>query len=216
MKNIKIIRKKIKNIHIRVKKNLEVILSVPTNTTNLQIKEILKQKEAWIQKHLDNFKKTYIEKTNLNECDKIYFLGKTYNLKLKNGKNNVILNQDEIWLFVKDINCFAQKEKVLNEWYKTMAKELFEKIIIEFLPLINKKVNAIRVKKMTTRWGSCNSQKGYINLNLELIKKDIKLIEYVIFHELTHLIHPNHGKGFYNFLSTHIKDYKSKEKMLRY
>jgi len=67
---------------------------------------------------------------------------------------------------------------------------------------------------MKTRWGSCNSQKGYINLNLELIKEPIRCIEYVVAHELAHLIHPNHSKEFYNYLSYLLPEWKELKKRL--
>jgi predicted metal-dependent hydrolase len=65
---------------------------------------------------------------------------------------------------------------------------------------------------MHSRWGSCNSKKGYINLNLYLIRKDIRFIEYVILHELAHLIHPNHSKDFYRFIENIMPDFKERIK----
>ena len=67
---------------------------------------------------------------------------------------------------------------------------------------------------MKTRWGSCNPTKGYINLNSELIKKSKECIEYVIFHELTHLIHIDHNKQFYNFLSVYMPNWKKRKEKL--
>ena len=64
---------------------------------------------------------------------------------------------------------------------------------------------------MKTRWGSCNPAKSYINLNSELIKKSTQCIEYVVFHELTHLIHTNHNKLFYNFMSVYMSDWKKRK-----
>ena len=67
---------------------------------------------------------------------------------------------------------------------------------------------------MKTRWGSCNPHKGYINLNLELIKNPKESIEYVVFHELSHLIHPNHSKEFYSYISAYMPDWKRRKEIL--
>ncbi|CAC9587858.1 Putative predicted metal-dependent hydrolase [Bathymodiolus heckerae thiotrophic gill symbiont] len=74
--------------------------------------------------------------------------------------------------------------------------------------IVNKEIKQVRIRKMKTRWGSCNPEKSYINLNSELIKAPIQCIEYVIFHELAHLIHPNHDKGFYTYLTIHMPNWK--------
>ena len=67
---------------------------------------------------------------------------------------------------------------------------------------------------MTTRWGSCNSRKGYINLSLNLIEKAPDLVEYVVLHELAHLIYPHHQKSFYDFIAKLMPDFKAREKQL--
>ena len=93
--------------------------------------------------------------------------------------------------------------------------------MIHFLNTVNKynkitqkdSIN-VRIRKMKTRWGSCNKTKKYINLNLNLIKKPKICIEYVVFHELAHLIYPNHSKDFYNYLSLYMSDWKEREKIL--
>ena len=118
----------------------------------------------------------------LKECNSSDYLGKKYNFSFS------------------------------DEFYYSEAKVVFNKIIRKYHPYINKPINKIRIKKMNTRWGSCNYKKGYINLNLYLIKKDIKFIEYVILHELTHLIYPNHSKDFYNFIKNIMPDYKDRIK----
>jgi len=79
---------------------------------------------------------------------------------------------------------------------------------------VRKEINKVTIRKMKTRWGSCNYHKKSINLNLELIKKPLECVEYVIFHELTHLIYPNHSKDFYNYLLTYMSDWKRRKERL--
>lgn len=103
---------------------------------------------------------------------------------------------------------------LLNEWYLLKSQNYFKKIIAKYSKLVNVEIQNIRIRQMKTRWGSCNSAKSYINLNTELIKKASNTIEYVIFHELAHLIHPNHSREFYNYLSTYMPDWKKRKERL--
>ncbi len=87
-------------------------------------------------------------------------------------------------------------------------------MIDDYQKIVQKEITKVRIKSMKTRWGSCNYTKGYINLNLELIKKPKCAIEYVIFHELTHLIYPNHSKQFYSYISKYMPDWQERNKKL--
>jgi predicted metal-dependent hydrolase len=168
LKNLKIVKKNIKNLTIKITFDCEVLVSIPKYYPKFLIDNFINSKQEWI-------------KNRIYKC-KNYYLGKKYNIDFS------------------------------NEFYYSEAKILFNKLIKKYHPYINKPINKIRIKKMTTRWGSCNYKKGYINLNLYLIKKDIKFIEYVILHELTHLIYPNHSKDFYNFIRNIMPDYKDRIK----
>ena len=94
---------------------------------------------------------------------------------------------------------------MINVLLSISAKKDFETIINQYSHIINREIKTIRIRQIKTRWGSCNPSKGYINLNSELIKKPKYCIEYVIFHELAHLVHPNHSRSFYNYLNTYIR-----------
>jgi predicted metal-dependent hydrolase len=87
-------------------------------------------------------------------------------------------------------------------------KYVFDEYIEKYSYLIDKSINRVSLKYMNTRWGSCNYKKGYINLNINLIHKNKEFIEYVVFHELVHLLYPNHGKDFYAFIYKYMPDYK--------
>jgi len=121
-------------------------------------------------------------------------------------KNLAKCKKDNNFLYLGKV----YQTKFSDEFYYSEAKVLFNKLIRKYLKHINKRVNIVRIKKMNTRWGSCNYKKGYINLNLHLIKKDIRFIEYVVLHELTHLIHPNHSKEFYKFIENIMPDFKER------
>ena len=214
--NIQIIRKDVKNIILKVKPTCEVILTAPLLTTDEHIEYILKKRENWISKKIAFYqeydkpqKKEYVSGENVK------YLGKNYRLKIIQSEDESIkLQRGYIQIFIKDTDNFEKKKKLLNEWYLLKSQNYFKKIISKYSKLLNVEVKNIRIRQMKTRWGSCNSHKSYINLNIELIKKPSYAIEYVIFHELTHLIYPNHSKEFYNYLTTYMPDWKKRKERL--
>ena len=113
-----------------------------------------------------------------------------------------------------DGEIYATSLAALENYKKAFARRIYEHFIAKFAPAVNRKINRVVVRKMTTRWGSCNSRKGYINLSLNLIEKAPELIEYVVLHELAHLIYPHHQKSFYGFIAALMPDFRSREKRL--
>ena len=113
------------------------------------------------------------------------------------------------FLYLGKLYDKSELNEDLDSFYYKKAEILFRELIDKYIVYINKSVTKIRIKKMTTRWGSCNYKKGYINLNIELMKKDIKFIEYVVLHELTHLIYPNHSKEFYQFIENIMPNFRN-------
>ena len=113
-----------------------------------------------------------------------------------------------------DGEIYAPNLAALENYKKTFARRIYEHFIAKFAPAVNRKINRIVVRKMTTRWGSCNSRKGYINLSLNLIEKAPELVEYVVLHELAHLIYPHHQKSFYGFITGLMPDFKMLEQRL--
>jgi len=214
--NIQIIKKDIKNITLKVKPTCEVILTVPLLTTDEHIEHILKKRKDWISKKITFYKAN--DKPQIKEYvsgENFKYLGKNYRLKIIQSDDECVkLQRGYIQIFIKNKSSLEKKKKLLNDWYLLKAENYFKKIIAKYSSIVNVDIQNIRIRKMKTRWGSCNSAKSYINLNSELIKKPSNAIEYVIFHELAHLIHPNHSKEFYNYLSTYMPDWKRRKERL--
>jgi len=214
--DVKVVKKDIKNITLKVKPTGEVILTIPLLVTQDHVEYILKKREEWISKKREFFKannRVYIKEYVSGENCK--YLGKNYRLKvIEDELENVKLQRGYIQLFVKDKTNLEKKKSLLENWYRKKAKNYFDKVIAKYAKIINRDISNVRIRQMKTRWGSCNPSKGYINLNSELIKKPSICIEYVIFHELTHLIHPNHSKKFYNYLDTYMPDWRYRKDRL--
>ena len=216
-------RKKVKNINLRIKPNMEVYISVPMNLHRDYIENFICSKEEWIKSVLKKVEDVKEKQKGFEyKNGEIYkFLGKEYNLIVRTGNfNGVSLKNDaksNVMILTVNENIFEnidEKKKVMEKWYFENAKKLFLKFVEKWLEILDEHVEKVAIKPMKTRWGSCNYVKKYINLNTELIKRTPFEIEYVILHELTHLKYPNHGKGFYNYIERYMPNYKVAEKML--
>ena len=128
-----------------------------------------------------------------------YYLGKKYDIIYLDS--NVELYDDKI---------YVKNEETLNKWYKKQIKKIFKErldynysLFIENIPYPN-----LRIRKMKTRWGVCNKKTNTVTLNSELIKYDISKIDYVIIHELSHFLHFNHSRNFWNQVEKYCPNYK--------
>ena len=212
---IKITKKRVKNIIIKVKSATLVEVTQPFFVSRAKIDDILKLRKDWIEARLNELKS--IKKEELLSGDLVEFLGQKYILEfdLKSPKKVEII-ENKIILKCLENDDFSTKENLLESFYKAKSKEIFSKILSRFCVIVGKDIKVLKVRKMKTRWGSCNSQKSYINLNTELVKKHPKAIEAVIMHELTHLYHADHSKAFYNKLLGFMPDYYERIKLLKY
>ena len=116
-------------------------------------------------------------------------------------------------IFVSEGTIFCESEGEFAAFKKAFALELYLRYIEKFSPRIGRKIARVRVRKMQTRWGSCNHAKGYLNFSLSLIERDPRFVEYVVLHELAHLIHANHGTDFYALIAQIMPDFRARIKL---
>ena len=190
--------KAVKYARIKISKNGEIKSSVPKIFTLQDCKDFIDKHMAWIEKTLSKIQKNSLEN------NEIMLFGKIYKFELNDKFKNVEITQDMI---------FAKNEDEIYKFANLELKKICNEFIAKFLPFINRPINRVVFRKMETRWGSCNHKKGYINLSLNLVKKDLKFIEYVVLHELTHLIYPHHRNEFYAFIAKIMPDFKKREKL---
>lgn len=119
-------------------------------------------------------------------------------------KDKIFMSRDVI---------FCESENDFAAFKKAFALELYLRYITKFSPRIGRKIARVRVRKMQTRWGSCNHAKGYLNFSLSLIERDPRFVEYVVLHELAHLIHANHGADFYALIAQIMPDFRARIKL---
>ena len=203
-----IIYKDVKDITIKVKPDLTVWLVVPLDISENYILKVLQKRDLWIHKKLDIFRQSKQSKRKLVSGEDFIYLGRRYRLKVISDEiNKAVLKNGYMNLFCKNTQDIQLKKTILEDFYKNKANEHFKKIIKKYKDFYDEDVT-FKIRKMKTRWGSCNPVKKYINLNQELIKKPKKAIEYVVLHEIAHLKHHNHDKQFYNYLSAYMPDWR--------
>ena len=219
---IDISRKKMKNARLKVFPNGEVAISVPYNVSLEWINQYLKDKNGWVKEKLDSFKKTagteairYI-KSGISTK----FFGRQVIIIVKKlKKKRVYRDEDIIYIHTPDKKNENVMNKQLEKWIRGESKIVYGKIVDRLFPIIEKygyERPGIHIRKMKTRWGSSNKEKGRITLNFYLYKALPPCIEYIVLHELVHCLYPKHNKEFYNFLSIYMPDWKERKKILDY
>lgn len=213
-------RKKVKNINVRVKTDGSINVSANSKISQAKINDFLISKSEFLIKAKEEFSSLPKPKNiEYISGEDFKFLGETLNLKVEKSTTEKIFIDDNsnIYLHLNDVDNFQKKEQLINKFLKSQCEiifsELSEKIYPEF-KIYNVKYPTIKIKNMKSRWGSCLVQKNIITLNLQLIKYPLSCIEYVIYHEYCHFIHPNHSKDFYALQESFVPNFRELKKEL--
>ncbi len=214
-----LVYKKVKNINLRIKSDGSITVSANRRVSAKRIDEFVLSKGKFILEALERFKERKADSPKPKEYvtgEEFAFLGKFRVLHVvESVKDEVLFNENNIYLKVKDASDLSRKKNLLQKWKRNMCKAVFTKIAInmhkhfQHLPFPE-----IKIRSMKSRWGSCRPLKAVITLNDKLIETPIECIEYVVLHEFCHFIHPNHSKDFYNLMDKLMPDRKSRKKLL--
>lgn len=215
---IEIIKKNIKNMHLSVlPPDGKVRISAPNNLSDESIIMFAKTKVGWIRKQQQKFEqqprqseREYVSGETLYVWGHQYFLQVEYNQK----KNTLVLEGNKAILSVRKESTVKQREKFVNEWYRFLLKVEVEKYLPKWEAITGLYCDSWQSKYMTTKWGTCNTSTRKIWLNLQLAKKPIECLEYVILHELAHLKVKNHGEDFVAILDLHMPYWREYKRML--
>lgn len=216
---VQVHRKNVKNLNLRVypSKN-EVKVSVPRRAPESAIHTFIENRVSWIRKHLNRVPAKKVRpKPLLKTGETVFVWGKPFalNVILKEKPPEVnIVDDHELLLQVRPGADTSKKEQVLNEWYRTQLKAAIPGLIEKWEPVMNVSVSEFGVKRMKTRWGTCNIRARRIWLNLELAKKRPEFLEYVVVHEMVHLLERLHNKRFYAYMTQFFPQWRSLKKEL--
>lgn len=210
---VDVVRKDIKNLHLRVRPPQgKVHVTAPYRITDYSIRSFIVSKLSWIKKHQlkfegmrDQLELEYISGENHLYQGKSYLLNVIYYDATPKVE---IRDNTYIDLYVRPGSNQLQREKVINDWYRSQLKEQVPYLLEKWEYVIGVELNDWGIKKMKTRWGSCNQRDKRIWLNLELAKKPLHCLEFIIVHELTHLLERRHNDRFKALMDNFVPEWR--------
>lgn len=200
--NVIINKKNNKNLYIRIKEDMNIYVSCNYFTTKGMIEKVLEQNKDSLRKMVNSIK-------NKNQkSDKFFYLGSAYDIIYKEDTKETIIENNKI---------ITKNEKTLNKWYKDETIRVFDERYVYVFNRFKENIKSpiLKIRDMKTRWGVYNRLKHTITLNSKLIEFDEEKIDYVIVHELSHIIHFNHSKSFWNLVSKYCSNYKEIRKEMK-
>lgn len=207
-----VILKDIKNIHLSVYPPTGAVrISAPLRMDLETIRVFALTKLGWIKKQQTIFREQNRETPReYLDRESHYLWGNRYLLKIveNNSTPMVILEHSEMVLQVRPGADAEKRHSVLDKWYRQQLKEAVPPLIANWEEQLNVSAARFIIQKMKTKWGSCSRASQTIRLNLELAKKPPECLEYVIVHELTHLIEPTHNSRFLGLMSQYLPKWK--------
>jgi predicted metal-dependent hydrolase len=211
--NYQIIFSKRKTATISVERDRQVIIRVPEGLSEQKINEIIQSKEKWILEKLNHNQK--YNPTNSNKefvsGETLNYLGRNYQLQVTDNEiKNIIF--DHRFLISKSNQPTANK--LFKAWYKSKAIEKIKPITKKFAKNLGVSYKEIKISEMKYRWGSCTPS-GNLLFNWRIIKAPLYVVEYVVVHELAHLIEHNHSDDFWNIVSIQLPNYNKAKDWLK-
>lgn len=196
-----IIKKKNKNTYIRVKEDLKIYVTTNIFSSKNYIKSLLDNNIESIKNMIEQQKK------QIKKKDYFYYLGEKY---------EVFVDDVDGIKFLDDA-IFVSEKKQLEKWIKEETLNLYKKQLDYYYNIFEEKIPypKLKIRNMKTRWGVCNIRDNSVTLNSRLIEYDIEKLNYVIIHELSHFIHFNHSRDFWNLVSKYEPNYKRIRKEMK-
>ncbi|HAU1490442.1 TPA: M48 family metallopeptidase [Legionella pneumophila] len=198
--DVVVVQKNIKNVHLSVYPPVgHVRVSAPEQMSLDAIRAYVISKLNWIRKQQNKFQSQERETTReYIDRESHYFNGKSYLLKLVecDAPPKVQLNHSQILLQIRPGTNVHKKAEIMDNWYRQQLREKIHPIITAWERKMGVSVSKFTIQKMKTKWGSCTHSLSSIRINLELAKKPSEFLEYVVVHELAHLIEPSHNHRF--------------------
>lgn len=210
---IDVVRKDIKNIHLAVYPPTgRVRIAAPLKTNEDTIRLFAVSKLGWIKRNQRKFEEQVrIPQREYKQRESHYFQGRRYLLNIIEGDYSpkvVLKTKKYIDLYIKEATPVEKRHEIINEWYRVELKKQIPPIIEKWEKLLNISVNDWQVKQMKTKWGTCNIEKKRIWINLELAKKPEQCLEYIIVHEMIHLLERHHNDRFLYFMDTFLPNWR--------
>lgn len=210
--DVEIIQKDIKNVHLSVyPPDGKVKVSAPSSMSQDTIRVFVISRLGWIRKQQNKLRtqereapREYIDR------ESHYVWSKRYLLRIQaiDAPPKIELKHDKLVLSIRPGTSQERKQAMLEAWYRENLKQAIPALIEKWQPLMGVRVNRFYVQQMKTKWGSCSFHSGNIRLNTELAKKPLACLEYIVVHEMTHLLEPTHNSHFIGLMDQFIPKWR--------
>lgn len=216
--DIDILYKEIKNVHLSVYPPTgRVTISAPMHMNDELLRVYAISRISWIRKQQKQLQSQAREpqKEYVNR-ETHYFKGKRYLLQIEQttGKSYAEIKHKKLICYIKPTKEKVDKEKAIDAFYRNYLKEILPTLIEKWELVLKVKLNEFGIKKMRTKWGTCNPVAKRIWINVELAKKPVQCLEYIVVHEMVHLLERKHNDKFIAHLNKHLPNWKQIKKEL--
>ena len=194
-------------MHLYVKPpNGNVVVSAPLTMSDAAIERFVRTKASWIKKQVAKFdNQPRQSEREYVSGETLFVWGKRHYIQTEYGnKNSLVLSGDRAVLTVRKESTAEHRENFVREWYRELLKAEIARLLPKWEKATGLKATGWQTKYMTTRWGTCNTKTGKIWLNLQLAKKTPECLEYVILHELVHLVEKTHNERFVSLMDKYM------------
>jgi predicted metal-dependent hydrolase len=210
---VEIDRKDIKNLHLGVyPPHGRVRVAAPLAVSDDAVRLAVIGKLGWIKRQMAMFHAQPRQSTReMVDGESHYFLGRRYRLRIAEctGAGRVELRRNTILtLYATDDASVDQRREILQRWYRQQMRPLVSPLMEKWQRKLGVRVAEWRIKRMKTKWGTCTVPACRIWLNLELIKKPIRCLEYIVVHEMTHLLERRHDGRFVSLMDKHLPSWR--------
>lgn len=210
--SVEVVRKAIKNLHLGVyPPEGRVRVAVPLQINDEAVRLAVISKLGWIKRKQAEFaEQPRQSQREMVSGESHYYLGHRYRLNVTEhtGANRVVLKGKKIHLYVRPGADKQRRDVVLSQWYRKQIKQLIPELLAKWEPIVGVQVADWGIKKMKTRWGTCNVGAKRIWLNLDLAKKPIQCLEYILVHELVHLLERRHNDRFRDLMDQFLPQWR--------
>lgn len=218
--DVQVVRKHVKNLNLSIKPVTGLVrVSVPFHMSDKDLYKHLLPRLDWIRKKIALALTRQGTRQNLMVNGETHLVfGKVCRLEVfeRSGRHEVLIKEPgKLILYVRPATTTPNREIVLNNFYRKQLKDKIPELLDTWQDTLGVEIYQWGVKRMKTRWGSCNIDKKRIWLNLELAKKEVDCLEYVIVHELAHLLERYHNKRFWGIVETVLPSWKQSRQKLR-
>jgi predicted metal-dependent hydrolase len=212
--NVDVVYKDIKHLHIGVYPPMgRVRVAAPARLDEEQIRLAVIQRLPWIRRQrqqLQDAARQSPREMVTGESHYVWGIRRRLKVIERPGRAHVEVDGDRLLMYVPEGTDTDARVKLLQDWQRNQLRLAVASVIAKWEPIIDRKVARWSIRRMKTKWGSCNRQTGYIWFNLELAKKHPLCLEYIVVHEMTHLLERNHGGRFAKLMDGFMPDWRSR------